>query len=518
MNQENSKEMKRIIAITVVALMTSHCLNAQTTDTTSTANALDSIVTCAKAGNDTCQNLLGKWIFEGSHGYQQDYAKAAAWWMQAAKQNNNDAVSNLGFCYLYGWGVDKDTTTATRLFEKALKQDNRKLVPLHDSLATKGSVYSAMFLARCYKMAIGVRRDMQQSLKYYKIAAKLGNVEAMREAAIMMRGNKDDAAALSMFKQAMQKGDVTSTYYYGKMLCEGRGIGKDARAGVAYIHQAADKGYAAAQYELANAYAKGIGIEMDAAKAYHWYSQAAAGGNWAAWWEKAERLRKGSGVTMNYEAALECYAKACDLGYHNKLKALLSGENPEWKDTPFMHYLRGMQLLEIDQNPDAAKGEFSKLPKTITLRQTMEAVCMVHPACKKPNVKKAVKGLQKLATVEPRAAYEMAMLQLQGTGVDKDIAKAEKSLTELANSGYVRATNFLADGYYDGQILPQNKGKAILLYLRAEKQQSLTAVGATRLAQAFRNGDGMKVDENRAAELEKYKAPDVKKLLEMVVR
>lgn len=491
-------------------------LKAQTTDTTKVADANDSIVACAQAGNDTCQNLLGKWIFEGSHGYQKDYAKAVAWWLKAAKQDNNEALSNLGFCYLYGWGVDKDTSIATRLFEKALKQDNQRLLSLHDSLATKGSVFSAMFLGRCYKMAIGVRRDMQQSLKYYKLAAKQGNVEAMREAAIMMRSNKDDAAALAMFKQAMQKGDVTSTYYYGKMLCEGRGAAKDVQAGVSCIQQAADKGYAAAQFAMAEAYEKGEGVNKNARVALEWYKKAAIGGNRAAWWQLAECYREGRGTSVDFEEALECYARASEEGYNNKLKALLAGENSEWKDTPFMHYLRGLRLLQIDSNPNEAIKEFSKLPKQIAQRKTMEALCMIHPSCTKRDVKKAVKLLSKIVDSDNRATYELALMQLKGQGMPKDVAQAEKILTTLANNGYSKAIDFLADAYYDGTSLKKDRTKAILLYLQAEKMQRLTATGAIRLAQAFRNGEGMMMNIEKAEALEKYKAPDIELLLKNV--
>ena len=89
-------------------------------------------------------------------------------------------------------------------------------------------------------------------------------------------------------------------------------------------------------------------------------------------------------------------------------------------------------------------------------------------------------------------------------------------LTTMANNGYARAVNYLADCYYEGRNFSKNKEKAILLYLRAEKLQCLTTTGAMRLAQAFRDGDGMKADVDRADKLEKYKASETRTLLEMV--
>ena len=501
-----------IIALTITALG----VHAQTETNPSTDSIVAHTVNCAQAGNDTCQNLLGKWLFEGSHGYQKDHAKAVAWWKTAAKQNNSEATANLGFCYMYGAGVEADSTTASRLFEKAIRQGNQRLLILHDSLASKGNVLSAMLLARCYKMAIGVERNTDKTLKYYQLAAAQGNVEAMREAAILMRGNKAYANALQMFKQAMQQGDVTSTYYYGLMLCNGQGTAKDAQAGTPFLLRAAEAGYAAAQYEVAEAYANGNGVEKDDAKAFGWYHKAALSGNRAAMWQLAECHRTGFGTEVNFEEALNCYAYASAEGYINKLKALLSGDDPAWSNTPFIHYLRGMRLLNVEDNPNAAIKEFALMPKQMPLRATMEALCIAHKDFAKQNLKKAVKQLQKQSATCSRASYELALLQLVGNGIDKDVVTAEKTLNNLATSGYAPAINFLSDAYYEGNTLQQNRPKAILLYLQAEKQQRLSTIGASRLANAFRNGEGMKADTTRAESLEKYRAHDAYSLLNIM--
>lgn len=503
--------MKRTIIAMIMLTVAAGVATAQN------LNNREEVVKCAQEGNSVCQNLLGKWIFEGSQGYKQDYEKAVAWWLQAAKQNNDEATANLGFCYQYGLGVKADSTTASRLFVKAFKQGNARLVQMHDSLARSGSVFSAMLLGKCYKMAYGLPRDQGKSVKYYKMAAEQGQVEAMRETAILMRNAKDDANALAWFNKAQQKGDVASTYYYGKMLCEGRGTARDAATGLTYLQKAADQGYGAAQYDVAEAYAKGSGVERDDAKALRWYARAATSGNRAAWWQMAECYREGRGTKVDFEEALYCYAKASDLGYHNKLKGLLEEGTSQWKGTPFGHYLKGMHLLKYYGKPNEAIKEFAKLPKQLPVRHTMEAVCMMHPAYEKINMKKVVKQLRKIEQADPRAAYELALLQMKGQGMEKNVAAAEKKLKELSDAGYVPATSLLAGCYYNGGALPVDKQKAILLYLQEEKQGRLSAEGAYRLAKAYRNGEGgVKVNVERAEELEKYKAPNPVEMLEKI--
>jgi TPR repeat protein len=199
--------------------------------------------------------------------------------------------------------------------------------------------------------------------------------------------------------------------------------------------------------------------------------------------------------------------------YHNKLNALLTEENSEWKDTPFMHYLRGVRLLEVDNNPNAAMNEFSKLPKKMNDRQVMEARCLMHKDFKKRDGKKAVKMLQKIEKDMPQAAFELAMLQMNGEFIDKDSTKAIKTLTALAKEDYAPAIDFLADCYYLGHGVKKDKTKAYLLYFQAEKIQRLTETGARRLLDALKNGENMKSDPERIKEIEKYRAYETRTLL-----
>ena len=43
-----------------------------------------------------------------ARGTAQDYKSAVYWLSYAAEQNNASAISNLAYCYLNGYGVEKD--------------------------------------------------------------------------------------------------------------------------------------------------------------------------------------------------------------------------------------------------------------------------------------------------------------------------------------------------------------------------------------------------------------------------
>lgn len=50
-----------------------------------------------------------------------DYEQAVYWFKEAAKQQNPDALFNLGNCFLGGTGVDKDENTGTGFIKQAAK-------------------------------------------------------------------------------------------------------------------------------------------------------------------------------------------------------------------------------------------------------------------------------------------------------------------------------------------------------------------------------------------------------------
>jgi TPR repeat protein len=50
---------------------------------------------------------------------KQQYDKALAWYLLAAKENNSNAHNNLGFLYYYGYGVPKNYLCALKWYLKS---------------------------------------------------------------------------------------------------------------------------------------------------------------------------------------------------------------------------------------------------------------------------------------------------------------------------------------------------------------------------------------------------------------
>ena len=85
-----------------------------------------------------------------------NYAAAVEYYRLAAAMGNVDAVSNLGYCYLYGRDIEPNTSLSIGYFKTA---------------ADRGSVDAAYKLGDVYGTAKWGVEDKELSIYYYRLAA-----------------------------------------------------------------------------------------------------------------------------------------------------------------------------------------------------------------------------------------------------------------------------------------------------------------------------------------------------------
>jgi TPR repeat protein len=66
---------------------------------------------------------------------ERDYAKAREWYEKAADKDNTEAMRDLGFLYVNGFGLAQDYTKAREWYEKAADKGNTS------AMVTLGSFY-----------------------------------------------------------------------------------------------------------------------------------------------------------------------------------------------------------------------------------------------------------------------------------------------------------------------------------------------------------------------------------------
>lgn len=457
-------------------------------------DSIKAILSSAKEGNAVAQNEVGGWYYRGRH-VTQDYNKAAQWWAKAAKQGNAQAIGNLGLCYQTGHGTAVDSLKAIQLYQKSIKVGNKSLFEQHIEFAKKGNLFSNMLIASCYQNGIGVAQNPTEAIPFLKVAANKHSVVAQRDLGLIFLNSKKNKEAVNWFRLGAENGDLTCTFYYGKMLVEGLGMTANAKEGANYLLKAAEAGFPQAQYYVGNCYMAGTGLTKNSDQAVVWYRKAAGNGVSNAQWALAQCYRKGNGTSINYDQATYWYAEAASKGHTKAFKHLITDSIPE---SPFTAYLRGMKSY-INKNFEAALRDFKIVEKAkIVNGKVMKAVILANTNYAKHNMKKGVKLLSDAAKTDAQAMYLLAALYEAGKGVDKDMNLAVDYMTKAASDGYGPAECALGDMYYEGRGVLKDYVSAVQWYNKAKEQGQLSENSAKRLAECYKNGWGVEKDETVA--------------------
>jgi len=162
-------------------------------------------------------------------------------------------------------------------------QDNSDQIAGWHKDALSGSPHAAVQLGDTYHYGWGVKKDEEEAIRWYKLAA----------------AGKNPAAQFAM----------------GQAYAEGRGVKQDYKAAFDMYEKAAEQDYAPAQDSLGNIYFFGqYGVEPDKTTAIEWYRKAVKLGNVEAEYSLAEALHNGDGVVKDDKEAIILYRDAVAKG------------------------------------------------------------------------------------------------------------------------------------------------------------------------------------------------------------
>lgn len=231
------------------------------------------ITDLAEQSNPIAQSTLGLMYYHG-HGVKLDHKLAVAWIRRAAEQGYANAQYNLGVAYGRGEGIPINEAEAIRWMKQAADQGHAEAknvvedyearkstlteeVPKGPELdklraaAARGDADALFQLATKYEDGVGVQRNVETALRYYRQAADRGNVYAQTYIGVIYdkgRGvQQDDSEALRWYKKAAQNGDPQAQFNLGIFLIDGRGTNADESEGWKWIRKAAESGHADAQ-------------------------------------------------------------------------------------------------------------------------------------------------------------------------------------------------------------------------------------------------------------------------------
>ena len=157
-------------------------------------------------------------------------------------------------------------------YEFALKEYGR--------LATKENNAEAMYqLGRMHETGTGVEQNEAQAEEYYQSAAAKGFEKAMLKMGNIAFSGRDFEKAYALFEKAAKMGNYTAQYNLGLMYEKGNGVKKDPVKAFEFYKKAGEQGYEPAQYVLGRLFLKGDGTPQNFSAAVKWYKLAADQGD-----------------------------------------------------------------------------------------------------------------------------------------------------------------------------------------------------------------------------------------------
>ncbi len=142
-------------------------------------------------GRNDSDYILEKGVKYYNDPDEPDYPAALEYYRLAAAMGNTHAVSNLGYCYMYGRGVKEDIPLAIEYFRIAAANDDV------DALYKLGNIYGSG--------KYGVEKDPETAVYYYQKAAyQIGRSTALDYPSLF----------LSLGKEHMPGGFLTIDMHY----------------------------------------------------------------------------------------------------------------------------------------------------------------------------------------------------------------------------------------------------------------------------------------------------------------
>lgn len=154
-------------------------------------------------------------------------------------------------------------------------------------LAAVGDAAAQYSLAKLYEKGDGaVPQDLEQAIKWYRMAADQGMPAAQNNLALMYAQGRglpnDQRQAAELWRTSALQEYPWGQYNLGLAYFRGQGVATDRHEAVGWFRRAADGGLAEAQFIMGQLRREGLVLEQDRGQALTWYQLASQQGHAAA--------------------------------------------------------------------------------------------------------------------------------------------------------------------------------------------------------------------------------------------
>jgi TPR repeat protein len=288
------------------------------------------------------------------------------------------------------------------------------------------------------------KSKIHDGIYWLKQSANLGFISAQEYLGLIYlvgrNIDRDNDQALKYHLMAVKQNHLYSQYALGQIYHYGMGQDKDLKKAIKYYLMAANGGYAEASFKLGLIYSDDKGQDEDLKKAIKYFLMAGNGGYAKAFWFLGSIYRDKRFDVFNPDKAFSFYMLGAELGdtnsYENLARAYERGEgvNRDIKKSVFW-YMKALQSEDKDEMSGAAYslGSIYKYNSPEVSNSFDKAVSFFNIVIEEDDE----------GSYEDAASYELALMYLEGHGVEVNYLKAVELFKTAHSKGMKRATEWL---------------------------------------------------------------------------
>ncbi len=420
---------------------------------------------------------------------------------KAAEQGDAVAQCNLGFCYAEGLGVAKDEEEALQWFRMAAEQG--------DGVAQNN-------LGFCYANGQGVPKDEEEALQWFRMAADQGLASAQNNLGFCYANGQgvpeDDEEAVKWYRKAAEQGFAVAQNNLGFCYAYGQGVPEDDEEAVGWYYEAAQQGHADAQHNVGFCCAYGRGVpEPDDVEALQWYRKAADKENTIPPRNLSACYFDAQGVTVAVVEAVKWFRKAAEQrdadAQHNVGFCYAYGRGVpknEEEALQWFHMAADAGFADAQHNLGFCYANGQGVPEDEEeLVKWYRKAADLGDAVAQHNLGVCFWGEEEEAVKWFRMAADQGLASGQlslgfcyaeGLGIAKDEAEAVKWYRKAAEQGDEYAQNHLGVCYAEGRGVPED---------HVEAYKWLNLAGPSVHTRKWRDDLGSKMTSQQIAEAQK---------------
>ena len=240
-------------------------------------------------------------LYREAHGVERDCALALDYYEKALESSEpgyaRDTYAAIGLIYEQGLGgIQTDDTAANEWFQKGIEAGSDEAIRLS---------------GRMYLDGYGVERNTETAKKLFLQASELGNAAAMSDYALVIGNDPDDEEGFrekqQWYERSFEAGCSEGAFRLGNLY---RNKYDDFEKAFEYYQKVIDSGNPRGYLGIGYSY----DMQHNRAKALEWYEKGSALGDAECMYDIGLLYEYGEGVTRSYSTALEWYQKAAEAG------------------------------------------------------------------------------------------------------------------------------------------------------------------------------------------------------------